>query len=712
MRALRKFLLVCAALILALAAANYIYFHTGFYLDLHPEAEIASFTATRDREILVDRGSGLEPFEIRGVDLGVGKPGHFATEFAITREEYLRWFRQIQEMGANTIRVYTINSPAFYEAFYRYNRDNPEPLYLLQGLWVDDYSQNSHMDAYDPDFLDPILEDARRVVDVIHGRRNVTYDPTRGSGSYRRDVSEWVLGYILGVEWEDVTVAYTDHLYPDMPPYEGDYFYASEEATPFESMLALLGDTVAAYEGGRYKTQRLIAFSNWPTTDPMVYNEDISTLFLKVAQVDVEHIKTTGAFRSGQFASYHVYPYYPDYLRHSPDLSAYVDEDGQSNTYRAYLKTLADHHAMPVVISEFGVPSSRGRAQIDYGRGFDQGLMSEREQGEAIAACYADIMAAGCAGSVIFTWQDEWFKRTWNTMHAVDLTQTAYWSDYQTNEQYFGLLAFDPGETESLCYVDGDAGEWSDADLVSQNGELALSMKYDEKYLYLLVRGPVEDGPVYLPLDVTPKSGSAVCAAPRLSFGREADFLVILDGAENSRVLVQERYDCLRAMYGRQVNHVDPFEFPPDLDTQDFVPIQLILQLSPLYREDQTTAPELPTYETGRLIHGTANPADRDFNSLADFCYGQGLVEVKLPWQLLNFSNPSDMEIHDDYYAHYGVEAISIDSLWAGVGAGEAVIPMDELALKGWGNRVTYHERLKQSYYIVQSLWAGEGAGS
>ena len=44
-------------------------------------------------------------------------------------------------------------------------------------------------------------------------------------------------------------------------------------------------------------------------------------------------------------------------------------------------------------------------------------------------------------------------------MHAVNLQRTPYWSDYQTNEQYFGLLSFDPGQEESVCYVDGDLSE-------------------------------------------------------------------------------------------------------------------------------------------------------------------------------------------------------------------------------------------------------------
>lgn len=82
----------------------------------------------------------------------------------------------------------------------------------------------------------------------------------------------------------------------------------------------------------------------------------------------------------------------------------------------------------------------------------------------ALATCYEDIKAAGCAGSVVFAWQDEWFKRTWNTMHAVNLTRTPYWSDIQTNEQYFGLLAFDPGQEQTVCTLDGDPTEWTEMD--------------------------------------------------------------------------------------------------------------------------------------------------------------------------------------------------------------------------------------------------------
>lgn len=86
-------------------------------------------------------------------------------------------------------------------------------------------------------------------------------------------------------------------------------------------------------------------------------------------------------------------------------------------------------------------------------------------------------------------------------------------------------------------------------------------------------------------------------------------------------------------------------------------------------------------------------------------------VEVRLPWQLLNFSNPSEMQVHDDYYECYGVENLSIDEIYIGVGAsdsGEKRISMKAVELEGWGEKVTYHERLKKSYYALQELWTKE----
>lgn len=443
----------------------------------------------------------MKLFELKGVNMGLGKPGHYATEYAITKEEYLRWFGEIKAMGANVIRTYILAGKDFYDAFYEFNKDNPDPLYLLHGVWVDDYLINSSYGALDKEFYEPFLQDCKDVIDAIHGRHKERTPGSVFPNYYNRDISPWVCGYILGVEWEGTLVTYTDRSSGQAEQLNGAYFY-TENASNFEIFLASIGEGVAAYETEKYGSQRMIAFSNWPTTDPLNYPRALEERFLKAAQLDVEHIHCTDAFRPGQFASYHIYPYYPDYY-------SFLKEH-EENTYVQYLKAINDHHTMPVVISEFGVPSSRGMAAYEVSLGRNQGGMSETEQGEALISMYEDIMEAGSAGGIVFTWQDEWFKRTWNTMTNVDLTATPYWSDYQTNEQYFGLLSFDTGDGQSICYPDGDKSEWTEDMLVSEQDGVRLSMQYDERYIYFLVEKnglDITTDKLYIPIDTTPKAG-------------------------------------------------------------------------------------------------------------------------------------------------------------------------------------------------------------
>ena len=719
---MKKFIIIISVVILVLLTADWLHFHEGVYLDLGKDEPVQYFTKVENEEIYIEKDGSFEPFEIKGVNLGSGIPGEWATSFAIGEETYLRWFSYIQDMGANVIRVYTIQSDTFYEAFYKYNKNNKNPLYMLHGVWVNDYVLNSHRDAYDKDFYDTFLENSKVMVDVIHGKRklNLGRVASAGHGTYNRDISPWVIGYILGVEWDDSTVAYTDDLYEGIEgysSYKGKYMYTSSDASPFETMLTMVGDKVIEYETERYSQQRIIAFSNWPTTDPFEYPKIIKDFFMKCAQVDVEHIKTTDAFIPGQFASYHVYPYYPYYLSFAQDWSVFGleskdvfrDEQGRVNAYRAYLTMLNNHHTMPVVISEFGVSTGRGMAQVDKDTGRNQGNTSEQAQGQALIDCWNDIKITGCNGGCVFTWQDEWFKRTWNTMHAVNLTRTAYWSDYQTNEQYFGLLSFDPGKEKSVSYVDGDVSEWTEEDVI-QDGEIELSVKYDEKFMYFLVKKKgldFENEKLYIPLDITPKSGSNYCENFGVKFDRDADFVIVLNGKDNSRIMAQERYDALRSTYSKDIYKFDTYfnKNIPDKNSPKFVTIELILRTAiALSPETKETVAE--SYETGKLLYGNANPESADFNSLADFIANGDYIEIKLPWQIMNFADPSKMLVHDDYYdGNYGIEYISIDQMYAGIGTDTERIELDEIKLKGWGNKVTYHERLKSSYYIMQNLW-------
>ena len=69
---MKKFLIAAISCILLYLLLDTAYYRWGIYFDFHKEQDIEVFAATQGKEILLDTGSGMEPFEIRGVDMGWG----------------------------------------------------------------------------------------------------------------------------------------------------------------------------------------------------------------------------------------------------------------------------------------------------------------------------------------------------------------------------------------------------------------------------------------------------------------------------------------------------------------------------------------------------------------------------------------------------------------------------------------------------------------
>jgi len=670
-------------------------------------------------------GDGFESLTVSGINLGMAKPGAFPGQAAITREEYDRWLAAIGEI-ANVVRTYTIHPPAFYRALAAYNETATDPLLLLQGTWV---TTADLLDAGDATELSATVDrELQRTVDVIHGETTLPERPGHASGTYDANVSDATLGLLFGIEWPPEVVVETNEA--GSPGTLDGQFLRAEDASPFERWLGGRLDTAVAYETETYGVQRPTAFVNWVTTDPLDHpyepfeNEDL-------VGVDPDALTATDAYLAGTFAAYHAYPYYPDLLNETPSYVDYVDHRGEPNSYAGYLNDLVDATDHPVVVAEFGVPSSRGIAHRHV-HGRDQGRHTETTQGEMVVAMYEDILQAGCAGGVAFSWQNEWFKRTWNLDARSVPGRRPFWSNVETPEQRFGLLAFDPAEELSL---DGSAEDWTDGRHASATGDRdansrtleAVRVAHDYEGLGVRLEfasdGAAIDWGTTNALVTVGLTGGQTSLPFGLDATVPADFVVRLAGPDESRVLVESSYDAFAREFGGIAGL--------DLDAYrtgeaGFVPVREPINLGYTVPPTEEQVP-FEAVETGQLRYGVGNPDAVQYDSLADvYAAPDGsVVELRLPWVLLNVADPSskrriatdwaaglDVTTFDDIdvgaatYAPDRSDPARIDRAAPGVDGRE--LETIEYEWDTW-NRPDYVERLKESYEVIRRAeWGSE----
>ena len=659
---------------------------------------IETYALIREGDFYIYRNNSMEKVFIKGVNIGATKPGYFPGELGITKEDYLRWFRYISEMNANTVRVYTTMKPAFYDALYEFNTKNKNKIYVMHGVWLNEDLIKIIQDPYleDQRLFKEFIQDGKDLVDIFHGNKILNQRTGFASGTYTKDVSPYIIAWILGIEWSPEFVTSTNQKNSADTLFEGEFIY-TEGASPFEIFLARVGDALLKYEAETYKMTRPISYTNWLTTDPL---EHLNEPDFKedMVSVNVEHIKLTNQAFAGQFASYHIYPYYPEFMNFSEE---YISAYDPINTYKAYLEDLNAFHTMPILVAEFGVPASRGKAHDARYSGFNQGNHTEKEQGEILSSLIQDIHDSNYLGALIFSFQDEWFKRTWNTMDFDLDWQRPFWSNVETNEQMFGLLSFEPG-TSLKIKLDGDLSDWNDIPYINSGG-LNLKATQDERYLYLMVEFDLSQSnqQLYIGIDTIPDQGNLSSFDNHLTLSGGADFLITI--GETARMQVDPYYDAFSHLYSNVLNMVEP-------------PIGMLVKNSGLFTNmyhalsKKLTIPgtleQIPfsKYEAGLLRSGISDPNHDDYDSLSDYYLSSTFVEIRIPYLLLNIMDPSTKTIISDFKGQTSFTAESIDTIYIGAGFGSSHIALSPYTLMEW-EMPTYHERLKQSYDIIKETF-------
>ncbi len=640
-------------------------------------------------------------FFVRSVNLGTAEPGKYFTDFPMDTDTYIRWLKSIGDLGANPLRLYTLLPPEFYRALAIYNTTHTDaPLFLLQEIWPEeqppgnDYLQFGYQEAFE--------KEINYVIDAVYGRANVPERKGRAWGVYSTNVSKWLVGWLVGRELESAEVMQTDANHKGAT-YKGEYVSAGAKASATEVWLAESLDAVATAEAERYSTLHPVGIVSWPTLDPIDHDTEWDPKTGKKnrwndrASISIEHLDTTAKMKAGLFGAYHIYPNYPDFIVNEPKYNEFRDKYGVLR-YGGYLedfsKTLVRY---PAIIAEFGMANGAGVAHLSSD-GLNHGGVDETTAGKDILRMYAAIQKTGYAGASIFEFMDEWAKKTWITEpFMIPFDRRVLWHNAVDPEQNYGLMA-----NES---IQPTAAEKT----ITGSGALSqLEIAHDASYLYLTFRlasaRQLDTVEILLGIDTYDRALGQM-NWPR-GLGAAASGMEFLLDVKNRdvRLQVMPTYNIAAAKFASSVMRDGSFE---DIN---------MLVNGKVTTKNGTEIPE-KRFNASIMRQGF-------YDESGNLWYASGsAIYVRIPWNRLNVSDPSSLNVLNDNRPigdpvadqlrtavtdGFVFDARVLDSASGAVIGRLSPNTTSPYLWTGWEVTPPYRERLKKSYTIVREAWIKE----
>ncbi|MEN8203500.1 MAG: Ig-like domain-containing protein [Bacteroidota bacterium] len=653
------------------------------------EEYIGKFTI-KDARFAIWNGSAYVPFFVKGINLGISLPGTQPGHLAATREDYRRWFHLIKEAGYNTIRLYTLHYPRFYEELSQYNLDHPRnPLLVIQGIWLEE--NESARDLFE--MTSAFNQEIREVVSAVHGDIQIDHRFGKAYGDFTTDISPWLLGFLPGREIFPGEVALSNENHGDVSDYSGAYFQLAQ-GDPIEVWLAGRLDSLMIYEYEHYQTVRPTGFSSWPTLDPLTHPSELDNVDSSedLEKIDLSNLETSDS-SGGFFIGYHAYPYYPDFVIHDPVYGFESDTAGP-NSYLGYLKDLKAHYGnIPLVIAEFGVPTSWGSGH-QTPSGMNHGGLSEEEQGRYTIRMLDNIHEAGCAGGIQFSLIDEWFKQTWITNPLSDRDYRHFWHNIASPEQNFGILSFAPPPAPFT-----PTGTFPD--------QVIKQIKVHSDYTFFRIRIQMDtekflDDTLWIALDTYDETlgesllpdGSSIAVG---SDTLRAEFsLQIPLGGDRADLFVIPSYD----VYGiKALNRLDTVVSKTS-DSGQWNPVRWL-----------TSYHYNVTQYIGRLSISNSEDPYQFLNAVTVFIDS---LEIRIPWTLINYPAPTvSRAMH--YVSHLEGNDLHIDqrdTLTDGialtVSLNDQLFPTERYTWSPWDYEKIVNdpptERKKQSFHYLKKM--------
>jgi len=340
-------------------------------------------------------------------------------------------------------------------------------------------------------------------------------------------------------------------------------------------------------------------------------------------------------------------------------------------------------------------------------------------------------MQTGYAGGAIFEWADEWCKGTsLDNAYMIPFDRHAYWHDLMDPEQNYGLAAYDP------YTPDKPETYWQQNDRQVGDEIKGIKVNHDDAFTYLeldffkpvaseLLHGAQSDLELDIGIDTIGRGNGTVRlpvdGLPQLPGGVE--FLLRINAKDGGLLLAVPDYNLATTKFAAA--HSTSTEFDH---------IRFVVNQERLNTLNGAIIPEQYT-DDSVLHYGVYETTSKDYDSLGNWYAspdGRKLY-VRLPWQLLNVSDPSSLTVlHDDrtdlpvgpmaVKNQMGTDELRTEqtagfSFYAAVtrggklsdfgpNSGDDWAGVDKYLWQGW-DVPTYKARQKLSCPVIESLYGG-----
>ena len=723
-------------------------------------------------------GSNWEKFYVSGINLGPGAPGYFPSKPPTDGLMYKQWIDEASRTNANVLRLYTLLPPGFYRAYKHYLRGGGQ-MQLMQQIWISD---PPNKDLYEPAFVDETRREIRYVVDAIHGHGDIPPKRARGNGIYENDVAGDVMAILLGRELEPSVAQQTNIINGGKTKYEGR-FVTVHNANATEVWFAEMRDYLVGYEQDTYNWQHPVAIVNWPPMDPLTHPteatnlEEVKYRIRKGEQlaipkgleddndataIDEAKYRATGNLYAGFFASYHVYPYYPDFLLLDPQYLNARDAEGVNPVY-GYLKDLRAHIPHALVITEYGMPSSMGISHF-HPYGWHHGGHNEDQQAQILVRLAKTIRETGCAGGVVFELMDEWYKHNWLTVDFESpIDRANLWLNDLDPEKRYGIVGW---HTSKWKLFTGDAAAWANEPTFysASAAPKPLNDGYDGARAIRTVQTAMDEGYLYLRIAVScfdcpnkdrrkdskPDFTKTVYAVAintlpgstgikKLPFGGQelkngANFLLVLGDPASSRLLIADNYNPYQILPKPGVPNETEISYrrayAPTLQGSGTFMDFVVETNRRRYGRDGTAYPGT-RYSRSVLRYGDGDPQASDYDSLAEWYVDAKTrsILVRIPWGKLLMTDPSGRSVWFGFDGGLNVRTAASSGIELSVyalkptagpdnlGSMEVAMALpgsagsvQALTWKGW-DTVKPEPYFKRSYFAMQKQFLEEQHG-